>query len=496
MANQEPLAIFPLAIFPSGWQVDRVKRQILGDEPAEEVNDRPRNLLRVAEQLRNADPGSYHPKIVSFGPYWAKEGLGLELKVKVAAYFREFAVHFGDVSLDAIVAKIEASREHIASFYECPIPEGEYCKNFAFMMMVDAFFILSFILTAYNFENAVDIKCDIIKLENQIPLSILTSASRLLSLPESILVFWALNTRFSQFKINVPQVRNEEPHLLAAIHTAFSRFLRIQSAQLEKELHDFPAIVLPPKTTLLQIICDFLQVHLVENLCRIFFLSPRKRNAFPIKGYTASELARAGIKFKLVTSWDEHIWFDKYSHNLYLPRITVTNPLTEVLFRNLRAFEFNTKPPSNQYMGSFIQLMACLLDNSGDVDTLKDSDVINPFNIDDDQLVQMWKGLVHRPLSSNLQPVSTKLEPPAELKDALDDMLNKKRCMIKCRIVISKLFHEYKEQYLSKPWKVVALLVGIFILAMNTIQAYCSLWECNFSQSQKNSKIGRAKWRS
>lgn len=489
MANQEPLAIFP-----NGWTVDRVKLQILGDEPAEEVNDRPRNLLRVAEKLRNADPGSYHPKIVSFGPYRANEGLGQEFKVKVVANFWRFAVIFANASMDDTVATIEDLQQDIASFYECPIPEGEYCKNFALMMMVDAFFILHFFLIGHSHENAVDIMCDILKLENQIPLSVLNKVWRK---PSERLICRAFNALFSPFEIDVTPFQKEEPHLLAAIHTAVSLFLRIQSAQLEEELHTidgkrFPAIVSPPKATLLQITCDFLQVHLVENLCRIFFLSPHKRNAFPINGYTASELARAGIKFKLVTSSDEHIWFDKYSHNLYLPRITVTNPLTEVLFRNLCAFELNSKNRGN-HVGSFIQLMACLIDNSGDVATLKNSDVIcleYPSNIHEAHLLQMWKGLMHRPFSSNLQSVSTKLEPPAALKKALDNVLHEKRCMIKCRIVISKLFQEYKEQYLSKPWKVVALLVGFFILAMNTIQAYCSLWECKFTHSKKNSKIG------
>lgn len=463
--------------FPRGW-ADGVKEQILSDKS-------PSNFLRVAIHLRNADPEAYTPKFVSIGPYRTDKCDKEELKLKYAARFWQNVVNYtDDTRWDGIVHTIEMKLQDIARFYAVPVPSGEFGKNFAVMMTVDSFFILQFLTGYGRIENAMDIKCDILKLENQIPLFVLISVWKetLLSKrvvddgqPQSFLIRKAYS-KLSPFEILVdfdsPEGK-EPPHLLSGFHTVVSRFLCISSAQQEKELYilgcmRLPAIVLPV-ATLLQIIRNFLQVHLVENLCRIFFLSTHERGSLPFNGYSASELARAGINFKSFTAPSHRIWFDKYSHTLYLPRMTVTNPLTEVFFSNLCALESNDDNLGDN-VKSFVQLMACLINNPDDVGELKNSHVIrleNPF----DNLVEIWKGM-HQPFSSG------RLELPKELQDALDDVLKKKCCMMKCRIVLSKLFQEYKEQYLSKPWKVVALLVGIFILLMNIIQAYCNLFEC------------------
>lgn len=72
------------------------------------------------------------------------------------------------------------------------------------------------------------------------------------------------------------------------------------------------------------------------------------------------------------------------------------------------------------------------------------------------------------------------------LKEELKEILEEKYYQIKIRIIVHdiksfilKSYGEYHKEYLSKPWNVVALLVGTVILAMNMVQAYCTLYGCN-----------------
>lgn len=154
----------------------------------------------------------------------------------------------------------------------------------------------------------------------------------------------------------------------------------------------------------------------------------------PIKGYIVEELAKAGIKFKSFSTLSQCIWFDKYSHTLYLPRMTVTSPTqTEVFFKNLLALEFNDGARSNE-VRHFIQLMDALIDTSRDVRRLRKSHVIRLGSaLSDNALAKIWDSM-HKPFSTG------HLEPPQELKQLLDQVLTSKCCIIKCRIVLSTHF--------------------------------------------------------
>jgi hypothetical protein len=70
------------------------------------------------------------------------------------------------------------------------------------------------------------------------------------------------------------------------------------------------------------------------------------------------ELAKAGIKFKSFAMMLSHtIRFNKYSHTIYLPQMTISYVLqTEVFFRNLLALEFIDETRRNSLM-TFVQIM-------------------------------------------------------------------------------------------------------------------------------------------
>jgi hypothetical protein len=70
------------------------------------------------------------------------------------------------------------------------------------------------------------------------------------------------------------------------------------------------------------------------------------------------ELAKAGIKFRSFSMMPPHtIRFDKYSHMIYLPRMTISYVLqTKVFFRNLLALEFIDETHQNS-LTTFVQMM-------------------------------------------------------------------------------------------------------------------------------------------
>lgn len=492
-------------IFPEGW-AEKVKLNLM-KESTDVANDASRKLLRVATPLLDANPYAYTPRFVSLGPYhYGKEPEDVFKanhvydKIQYAAALCQKLLkhpHQG-FNLDEIVAKIEESRTQIETFYECSIPEGDYCKKFALMMAVDSFFLLQFLFGHYRGEHGSNIKCDILMLENQIPLFVLKEmfdkakgalvpALANITLSENAIKYFLVRKAYMElspfditpdtlihYALNKSTPKTTHPHLLACMHGIVLQFLLTEGVEEKTGVRLVGCMAEP---TLLQVICSFLIAPMVEKMCRIFFFSTHEPGDLPINGYSASELARAGIKFKSFSTPSQCIWFDKYSHKLYLPRMTVTYPTqTEVFFRNLLALEVNDADHGN-HVRDFIQLMDCLIDTSSDIRTLRKSHVICLGSaLSDEGLAKIWDSM-HQPFSSG------HLEPPEELKLALDNALKKKCCMIKCRIALLKLCNGWYEQYLSKPWNVVGLLVGVFVLTVNIIQAYCSLLGCNFRSS-------------
>jgi hypothetical protein len=439
---------------------------LLKQTPKVATNAR-RKLLRVSASLRNADPPAYIPNFVSLGPNHFRKpetdsqcddlmmistNEGYKVKSAAILWHKLMNIQTKRLSLDDMVNDIEEMRPHIESFYDWSNTDNDYRNDLGLMMAVDCFFILQFLFGHDRRAHGIQIKCDILKLENQIPLSVLKlvfdKVKKALLHPHlyhdiyykeacrinRLLVLKAYK-ELCPFDITPDDIQSDEPHLLACIHAIVLQFLQIQQdLQDEREPHLLGCV---PKPSRPQKISNFLQVRVLEKMCRIFvnFFSAYKPGDFPIKGYTAEELAKAGIKFKSFSKPSEYIWFDKYSQKLYLPRMTVTSPTqTEVFFKNLLAFEFNDDDAGSHHVRHFVQLMDALIDTSQDVRRLRKAHVICLRSaLSDKDLAKIWDSM-HKPFSTG------HLEPPEELKQALDDVLIAHCCTIKCKIWLSEHF--------------------------------------------------------
>lgn len=446
-------------------------------------------IPRVAKSLLNANPEAYVPQIVSLGPYYhwkfksysSPAGGSYQNREQKMSPVEACKIKFSTIlwrklikSFSDIVQNIECFRPHFERFYDWPISEeGEYSKNFSLMMAIDSSFLFVFLFRLFSHElddPSIDddliefhltIKCDILKLENQIPLPVLKGIFE--SVKEAKL-FHEGHTDFKTLLANTftelspfdrtydldghaAAAAEGEPHLLGCLHAFVSPFLDMQQPVQENDGQ------LKCKTP-----CGnakhFLEAG-VAAVCNFFPCGERDFHT----GYNVAQLANAGIKFKPFSNeLHQKIRFDKYSDTFYLPRITVSKMQTEVFFKNMVALEFNDVRRPN-CVTRYVGLMRCLIHTPDDVRVLVNSLVIRRGStmLTDQNVANMWDGM-HSPF-----PIDG-MEPPLELKEAFDKAIIKNFYPSK----IKKMF----SVDLSKNWKVIALLIAICFLALSTLRLY------------------------
>lgn len=491
----------------------------------------PKHLLRIDQTIQNPNipqvpshgPSHYHsldidqktqnpyiPQVLSLGPYHFHcfavkdvstvvsqldeqmsftEEASFKLKLKSAAAVFGRLGSISESDLEKTFQMIENMWPNFQSFYNLSITEGEKPDGFALMMVLDSFFLMHFLLIPNQGDQGVDIKCDILKLENQIPLFMLKfflekfqfrkndklaySLSDLLDRACKQLSLSDLSDKpITPIRKQLDAAVQKEPHLLGCLHAIISPHLEI--GRLRDKY---------PEPTRLQRISRFLNHYVLEKVCAIFFCCTRPaKESRLIKEYTAGQMAMAGIKFKYFFLLSDNIRFDAYSHTLYLPRMTVAPLQIEVLLCNLAALEFVDKKRRTT-VTSFLRLMGNFIKTPDDVEMLKKSEVISyPAMLTNNDIAEIWNRMVNPFRSRASEQDKYHVE---QLEFAINDWVMDNYHQTKVRIKIStlkvrvrKLYHEFHQQYLSKPWNVVALLVATVILAMNMVQAYCSLWEC------------------
>lgn len=468
--------------------------------------------LRVATPLLNTKPEAYIPQMLCFGPYHIKDSCSAgsrnsvvqAYKGKSAAILSQKLQNCGK-RFDNVVEMMERMLAEIGRFYDLVIKDGEDTKNFTCTMTVDSSFLLLFalqdrrLLPSGSGQNPGSpslvadtisfckiyrspIRHDILKLENQIPLFVLKGVFEEVKetlIPEryqdfnGLLLKLAANWTPFFFVIeddslgDKPKViLDAEPHLLACMQTFVSRFLHIKT-----DGEDNGA-----KRTLLQQCNNFLE-KLVLQVCHFLqechFLQVCLRSVERpfLKGFSAVQLDRAGIKFKSFYKQSDTLRFDKQSGTLYLPQINAHLRYTEVFLRNMVALEFNdAKRPKS--VTRYIGLMGCLIQSPDDVRLLIDRHVISrdTFALTDEYSIKMWHDL-HQPFIRT--PFLDLGDDHSEV--AFWEVLGKNYYKTKMKRTLLGLF-----DYVSS-WKFMAP-VGVFLgLAMTAIQTYCSVYPLAFS---------------
>jgi len=212
------------------------------------------------------------------------------------------------------------------------------------------------------------------------------------------------------------------------------------------------------------------------RLCRRFLTTNPNIERQILKGISAGQLDRAGIKLKSFSNMADKIRveMEDCSGTLYLPTIAVSDPTTEVFLRNMVALEFNDAS-RQMSVTRYVALMGCLIQSPDDVRLLKDRDIIyqeySPFT--DEAIVALWNSLSQPSFTGALMNVSD-----VKVTRALEEVLAKNYRKLYYWNEIKQMIWGFKTiwglmDYFSS-WKFIAPLSGFLILAMTAIQTYCT----------------------
>ncbi|GLJ23138.1 hypothetical protein SUGI_0436570 [Cryptomeria japonica] len=459
--------------------------------------------MRVPEAMVNTKVEAYIPQLVSLGPYhhvWAKD--------KPLEPSNQRPTHLSQLELQKLKKATERAPEIIKRLFtkisEAPIIsefeqiyhrkiEEENIPEFAWMMTVDALFLHNFLLEI-NSDNIMPAKasimCDIVKLENQIPLSLLLQVETTLKTSEQAVRTTPQRTTAGEnapertivslieskikslccFDVSDKKFNAEkEKHLLDHLHQRVSSILQVET-QVENGKQTWRQWVLSGIENTVAVVLGAFKMH-----------PARRDHPDFLPKYNAKELVNGGIKFKEFKGPGK-IRFCRNSDTLYLPQITISDTYTEVLLRNLLALEFNDADREKRVM-YYVELMDCLIDTPEDVSLLRESHIINrqSMMITDEYVSKMWDGMSKPLYLTGFLDVGAGLK--AQIREALiKNYYNSK---------IRRWWDELLTNYLSSPWKFVALLIGFFVLVLTVVQTYCTVTECGGEHPEKERSEGK-----
>ncbi|GLJ20414.1 hypothetical protein SUGI_0370800 [Cryptomeria japonica] len=274
---------------------------------SEQGGTKVRVSMRVPRALITAKPEAYIPQMLSLGPYHHRS-----LQEEPMGPYHERLSHLSQIdiyklnstrdatrnkSIEDFFTKIEEKASEFEQFYDWKINDEE---KFGWMMMVDGLFLYQFLKNGLHLlqrdaserhnrcgeiltPTLTSIRCDLVKLENQIPLFLLTE------IDEDILkVLSSGIPNLSSFQVShdIEDIDyEEEHHLLGCMHKYLSSFLQIHKSD-DRDPTCYESFM----TTI---------GDMVAAIFALFFAHPAKRgrNDFLDK-YNAKELAKAGIKFE------------------------------------------------------------------------------------------------------------------------------------------------------------------------------------------------------
>lgn len=456
-------------------------------------------ILRVATPLLKKKPEAYIPQFLSIGPYHHSslekdiESSCAERKISTAEMYKARSaarlsqeLRKNDKSFESIVGMMEHLRPKIERFYHwAPITDAENSQKFALMMAVDSSFLLHFLLflstrpgagvASLGSDNDMVeispllecIKCDILKLENQIPLDVLKEVFVKIDGRDEKFVelLQKASKELSPFSVDKcnddgKKPINDERHLLGCMRACVAPIIQIPSKndkldtatiwQILKFILDFPFMVLG----------FFLPTATFERRYEI--------------ALNADNLAKGQIKFKP----SNKIHLEEYSGTLYLPEINIWETHTEVLLRNMVAMEFNDPSSGNTVM-RYVSLMNCLIQtpedvrvlrdcgvirSNTDVDVIRDRRAVRTNMLTDECIAKMWNDLGQPFFTGYLGPDSD------DLGQGLFDVLWEKDSKTKIKRMLWGLL-----DYLSS-WKFLLPTAGFLVFAMTVIQTYCNLY--------------------
>ncbi|KAL8223446.1 hypothetical protein R6Q57_018921 [Mikania cordata] len=191
---------------------------------------------------------------------------------------------------------------------------------------------------------------------------------------------------------------------------------------------------------------------------------------------SASRLHAAGFRFY---SLEEDKGIQKiyvWEKEVYLPVFTL-NKDSDVIIRNLVAYESLTSKSNSFLLAEFMVLMCALVVNVDDVQKLEN---VIKGDLPADEVVKLFTGM-----SGSISAMkSTEKSNFQETIDDIDNVYNS-RLRMKTYLFMKKLAQwlpvglKAIGRFVGSSWKIVTFVAGLVTMFLLTLQAYCDVYGCN-----------------
>ncbi|KAI3809868.1 hypothetical protein L1987_19471 [Smallanthus sonchifolius] len=385
----------------------------------------------VPNTLKDHNPSSFKPKMVSIGPLHREDENLQASEGKKATHVFNLLSRLGssqEEPLQACARKVNASIDKIRCCYAETIIENDY--ELAKIMVMDACFILEFLYRVKrdekpNLENMMFVQFtmyDLLLLENQIPFFVLED------------IFECTISKFDQ-----------TVSLINLIHKVLEHVNPFKEHKLMSS----------PNTTHHHILSLLHECYQYEGAKSLGFSNSR----FP----SAVELDRAGVNFKRARDTEWPLVMEVKSRRLpcfscswgkptlIMPELDI-NDFTELVLRNLIAFE-QLSGKVRQYITSYAIAVDMLIDTEEDIAKLVESKVLVNHIGSNQEAADM--------INSICKEVAYRDFFYSEQWKELDRHYNG---------YWSKNIAWLRGTYFNNPWNFIALLAGIVLFTLTIVQ--------------------------
>ncbi|BFG24762.1 hypothetical protein CerSpe_110360 [Prunus speciosa] len=176
---------------------------------------------------------------------------------------------------------------------------------------------------------------------------------------------------------------------------------------------------------------------------------------------SVSDLVKSGVRFVKTKGSVSTISFDPKKVTFYLPA-TSLDVNTEVILRNLVAYEVsNTSGPL--VFTRYTELMNGIIDTEEDVKLLREKGIILNRLKSDEEVAKVWNGMSK----------SIRLTEVPFLDKTIEDV--NKYYNGRWKVKMTK----FMKVYVFGSWQFLAVLAGVLLLLLMTLQAFCSVYHCS-----------------
>ncbi|KAL5704665.1 hypothetical protein ACHQM5_023057 [Ranunculus cassubicifolius] len=326
-------------------------------------------ICRVPRLLRKVKEEAYTPQVVSIGPYHHGTERLEAMEDHKLRYVSDFFYRESENSREDFVVSLIGLEKTARDCYEQPFPYES--DEFVEMMLIDGCFILELILKCAEYVQEVVAMDPLFR-----TLSMLSSISSDMLLLENQLPFFILETLFNLFI--APNKNFVGFSFLDLIQHFFSFKIQLNIVQ------DVPREKINGEKT----------KHFLD-LLRDFCIPSMQTQRVPTESIkvipSATELHMAGVKFIKATG--SGLLAIKFTTNgIFEIPVMAVQESTEILFRNLIAFEQCFQPVSEQYISLYVFLMDLLLNSPDDVATLRSFGIIDNM-LDNEQVSHIFNNI-------------------------------------------------------------------------------------------------------